>query len=274
MKSLSGCRPVEKSKIEEKLRRSDDRLLKRPNSDYQQGKSWLENATGEHERIAFRAIISNRQVLKNQLVIHGDTLEEDREPLFQCPNKALPRKAEEYGVALSLLLCSSKRILFIDPYFDPTKLRFRKVLESLLSSAIFTCRREKDCRLELHTSIERFFRKGEERKLDEEQKTAKHLIYECQHKLPGIIPLGHSLQLYIWKEKSGGEEIHNRYVLTEKIGVLFGAGLDEAENNPSATDDLNRLSNDQYSRRWQQYAGDNPAFELVGEPIAIAGKKG
>jgi hypothetical protein len=271
--SLSGCRPVEKNKIEEKLRRIDNRLLKRPNSSYQGGKIWFENALVEHGRIAFRAIISNHQNPNDPKIIHGDTLEEDTEPLFQSPDKVLSRRAEEYGIALSLLLCSSKRILFVDPYFDPTKRRFRKVLESLLTSALFPCRRETICRLELHTSIERFFRRGEERKSEEEEKTAANLVYECQRKLPEIIPAGYSLFLYIRKEKSGGDEFHNRYVLTEKIGVAFGTGLDEAENNPKATDDLHRLSNEQYSFRWQQYAGENPAFEPVGQTIEIIGVK-
>jgi hypothetical protein len=57
--------------------------------------------------------------------------------------------------------------------------------------------------------------------------------------------------------------------LTDVGGVLFAAGLDEGDHG--ATDDLHLLDREQYEARWQQYAGDAPAFDRPDPPIEIHG---
>jgi hypothetical protein len=309
--ALSGCGEVEIKRIVERLKQIDDRLVKRPNSEYDGNKSWLENAVDEHGRLAFRAIISREHITQSKKVINhvtlseakgldssppaaaqndnecnqfkapsnnynlqnlpyildGDNLDEN-EPLWQSPNRVVNRKAKEYTAALDLLLLSSKEIKFIDPYFDPQKLRFRGVLEEMLNYCYFNHRREKEFKPELHISTKRAYKKPEF-----EQSFIEHLIKECKEKLPKCIPADVNLVLFIWKERPGGEMLHNRYVLTEKGGVIFGSGLDECDGDSEATDDLNRLSKEQYSDRWKQYSIGSSAFDLIGGPIEIVGTK-
>lgn len=62
-------------------------------------------------------------------------------------------------------------------------------------------------------------------------------------------------------ERAGSEKFHNRYVLTERGGISLGIGLDTGP--AGQTDDANLLEPDQYIRRWNDYMGVQPSFDLV-----------
>ena len=70
-------------------------------------------------------------------------------------------------------------------------------------------------------------------------------------------------------QRSGGEKLHNRYLLTEIGGVSLGLGLQETlERDHGETDDICRLSSTQHEMRWGQYVSAR-AFDLVADPIEI-----
>jgi hypothetical protein len=75
-----------------------------------------------------------------------------------------------------------------------------------------------------------------------------------------------------WQERPGGKKLHNCNILTDRGGIDFDIDLDEGD--PAQTDDIKLLGKERSKIRWQQYPGDNPAFERVEEPIEIVGKKG
>jgi hypothetical protein len=52
------------------------------------------------------------------------------------------------------------------------------------------------------------------------------------------------------------------------LSVKFGNSFDEGD--PGETDDVALLSKDAYQRRFAEYAGSKPAFDLEGE-IEIVG---
>jgi hypothetical protein len=43
--------------------------------------------------------------------------------------------------------------------------------------------------------------------------------------LQGVIPTGMSIALFGWKEKTGEEDFHDRFLLTDKGGMTIGAGF-------------------------------------------------
>jgi hypothetical protein len=85
---------------------------------------------------------------------------------------------------------------------------------------------------------------------------------ECEQHLPQIIPDGFMLTVCRWKNRNGGERLHNRYILTDVGGVHFGFGLDEGD--PGTTDDIALLSADAYRQRLENYTGPTLAFDLEG----------
>src|SRR5438046_1918701 len=81
-------------------------------------------------------------------------------------------------------------------------------------------------------------------------------------------PPGAVVHIRILSQIAGGEKLHNRYVLTDYGGVVFGVGLDSGE--PGESDEVldpvvahPRAQNWQFTRSPPQYAGWvlDPALE-------------
>lgn len=264
---LTNCRELERKRIEERLTQIGDKIIKRNEAiPFDNNKSWLENSLLEHHRKPFRAILSKNFYENHEFILNGEDIDETVE-LWKAPNEPAPKNAHEITSKLALLLSSSKRILIIDRNFKPNEERFRKVLEFILKLSLD----QDQIITELHTSIERFFYHGDEKTKSEEERVYNNLRYELEKHLPLKIPHGKKLTVFLWKKREQGERIHNRYILTDRWGVAFGDSLDESDNI-FETDDIHRLSEDIYQERWQQYTSENPAFELVDQPIEIIGK--
>jgi len=251
-------------------------------STFPQIEDWLERAETEHRERPFRAIIASDNPNKHKFVVKAnDLIDIDKEHgLWSIPDDLpIPRNAIQIAKTVSPIIKRCQRLLLIDPYFDPNKLRFRKTLEAIL----FEC-----CtsfcnglsKIELHTSIDRFFEpdeKGDNRKIEQEKRVYKNFVRDCNSKLPKIVPEGITLGIVVWKQRENGEKLHNRYILTNIAGVMLGTGIDQAENQESSeSDDFAMLSESQCQTRLNQYStSDSPsAFDLVDdEPIQIAGMK-
>ena len=201
-------------------------------------------------------------------ILVGEDLDESS-LLFRPPAQVVPRQASDYASMLTLLLHTGKRILLVDPHFDPQKPRFRNVIEAIADMVFSPISREKEPQLELHTSIERFGASNEQ----EETRCIRSLLDAMQKHLPRVIPIGGFLRVVIWRKRAGGEKSHNRFVMTDRAGVQFGIGLDESDewresdDDPGETEDIHRLMDDEYTTRWAQYAGSTPAFDLIEELI-------
>lgn len=76
-----------------------------------------------------------------------------------------------------------------------------------------------------------------------------------------------------WRQNQSGEQLHDRYILTNIGGVEFSKGLDDDGNDPVGDRvKVTLLDRDSYNLLWAQYAGPNPAFELAEEPIEVVGR--
>ncbi len=95
------------------------------------------------------------------------------------------------------------------------------------------------------------------------------MIPFCSLRLPNIIPHGMCVRLVRWRQKDGGEKLHNRYILTDKGGVSLGVGLDDG--TPGETDEIKLLDEETYKFRWKQYTSE-PAFDLVDE-VVVEGRR-
>jgi hypothetical protein len=91
--------------------------------------------------------------------------------------------------------------------------------------------------------------------------SADYFKDECARCLPSILPQGMQVRIIRWRQKEGGETLDNRYILTEIGGVSFGVGLDDGADGE--TDEVTLLEDKTYRFRWAQFAGSEPAFELV-----------
>lgn len=213
--SLGECRDIERARIEESLRRIDDRMVPRSDSSYDSKVSWLENAETEHVRSPFRAIIATNNDRRHPSVIAGDLLDDtldygaipadDSRRLWKAGHsRKINRVSTDMADVVDTLIRHSTRVLFVDKYFGPENLRHRIPLMEILSRM----NGRSDIALEVHCSA----------KMD------LHIFKDqCQRHLAKAIPAGLNLKCFRWSN----DDLHNRFILTDKGGVAFLEGLDQ-----------------------------------------------
>lgn len=250
-------------------------MVKRASS-FPEIKNWLERAEAEHAERPFHAIVARQNPRAYDYVITPGTLVVNGHDKWQVPdNSPVPRTATGLVEAVAPVLRVCRQIVFIDPYFDPAKERFLKPMAYFLDVIWNSRYGVGKPQVELHTSIDRFFRKkerGPERDPEEERRVCEKILSDLQEKLSRIIPRGEKMSVFIWKQRELGENLHNRYILTEVCGVLFGTGLDQSDD-PEAmeTDDVVPLYGSLLDSRWKQYKGSPAAFDSVVEPFELVG---
>ena len=259
-KTFSGS-PGEKEqargRIEELIKRLATAMTKRPGLPGD-GPDWFANAEKEHERKSFHAILARDNPHHNTGVIRVDDILEYKAKAWNVPEGAIlvSRTAEEMAKCVAPMLSCATKILFVDPYFRATEERFRKPLAMFLQNV--DTQALKRGAIELHTA--------------DRDKAPSWQVFkqECKDNLPSLLPADVLLTVYRWKNREGGEKLHNRYILTDIGGVSFNTGLDEGDSG--TTDDVSRLGANTYAKRWNDYAGPNFAFDLDGEPFPVEGQ--
>ena len=149
---IEACKEhgTKRTKFVERLRGINSKLIQsgRP---YDGELDWLENAETQHITKPFHAIISISNPRKQLFVLIDDELDETNPLWYVKRGDSIPRAAEDIASCCATLLQISTEILFIDPNFDPTALRWRKPLELLMDDA---CQGKRPVRLELHVGWE------------------------------------------------------------------------------------------------------------------------
>lgn len=259
--AFRGQGEIQRKRMEEVLARLSEVMVARE-APYDGTRSWLENAQAEHARWPFRAVLACTNQHGGRDVITPDGLDED-EPRWVAPTgMPVPRAPIALAAAVAPMLRAASEIIFVDPHFSPTKSRYISTIEAFLKAVFDGRPLPQPRRIEIHHAngdIEpNYFRT------------------QCESQLSPIIPSGVRVRIVRWNERSSGEKLHNRYILTDLGGVTFGIGLDGPEGDAGQTEDLNRLGREQYAVRWRQYAGPNPAFKLEEEfpVIGRLGEKG
>jgi len=239
---------------------------------------WLERAEAEHAERPFYAILATDNPRKRSFVIAANDLIENGHDLWRIPDQnPTTRTPEDIAGTLSSVLQTCRHAILVDPYFNPRKRRFLRTLEAILQSCCGNICGVDKLQVELHTSIDREFNsweRGEDRNTEDDRIEYEKLETACKNLLPDIIPDSIALRIVIWKQRVNGEKLHNRYLLTNLFSVMFGTGSD-ASDNPATneSDDFVLLEEGQHITRYQQYAGNQPAFDMVGAPFKIIGKK-
>ena len=235
-----------------------ERIVRRPDGIWDGEKDWLINAETEHRDRPFHAILARKNPHQNtDMMCEGDVWQ-DKAKRWDAPSTIIVKRyANTMAACVAPMLRCATRVLFVDPYFrantENNEGRFRRPLAEFLRT-IGT--RASQITIELHTAA-----------YDKEW-SWEDFRKECEDHLPDIIPTGTTITVHRWKNSI--ERLHNRYILTDIGGVLFGTGLDEG--GPGTTDDVARLNRNVYIQRFRDYAGPNGAFDLDGEVFVVEGQ--
>lgn len=247
-----------KCRLEELFMHLTEKRVQRNSYDYDGNNSWLENTEKENKRRPFRAILVVENPTRNDHVLQNNLLGDWPDEKWSASRGiTVPRKAEEMAAAISSMLQNSEEVKFIDPYFRPSP-KWLEPLTAFLKNCVESIPSPGGKKIEIHTTC------------DPEKRPSFACFKEECRKMPKDLPKGITITFKVWKQREGGEKLHNRYVLTDIGGVSFGTGLDQGKEGE--TDDITLLNRDQYVRRWQQYASDTPAFDLAAKPFQVTGK--
>ena len=253
--SLENCGEIERKKIEEKLNTLDDRILRRPNSGWDPQLQWLANAEIEHGRKPFHAILARDNPNGQVFVLRGEDVDEGNALWGVQRTEVVPREAAPMAHAIAPLLQVSNVILFVDPHFNPNREEYRTTLREFFTATFERREYPLPGRIEVHLS-------GGDGKPD-----GAYFAEICRRWLPNLIPASVRLGLVRWQQRAGGEELHNRYVLTNLGGIRFGAGLDEGDGGE--TDELEILDGNASKLRFSQYDPAGGTFDLVDQLVVI-----
>lgn len=248
-----SCGDVEKKRIVERLSIIDKRVFSsRSGAAYDPGRSWIDNAEVEHQRLQFRAIIA-AEVTGRPHVLDGADVDDRHDRWRAEPGCLIAKDSPDILVkALRLLLHASKRVVVIDPYFEAEKDEKRRPLVALWGALLRTTR------IEVH--------------LSDKKRTFEYALQRAEEALPKFLPDGMEVELCCWRERDNGPRLHNRYLLTDVGGVKFGDGIEVG--SPGHLDHLSILDESSRLALWSQLFGEPPGFESAGTPRSFRGGAG
>lgn len=244
---------MDRKRMAEIVRKLIESKVQRVGSEWNGALDWLTNAESEHLRKPFHAILARENPRNNETVMReADVLEREAAGWNAPHSMVVRRSAENMAECVAPMLRCATRVLFVDPYFRAKKQRFRAPLAAFLRKV------SPQARLEIHASASYYKAPSEEDFRNESERAL-----QCDSVIPG----GLELKVYRWRNREGGEKMHNRYVLTDIGGVQFGTGLDEGEEG--TTDVVSRLSAEPYEKLYQDYAEPGFSFDPDGEPFPV-----
>lgn len=191
-----------------------------PNTDSE----WCREALASHTYAPLAGIISTRGVADNfreeQLVTSIDRLTNAPWWANRSPSVRLIRNLESYNDNLRLVLQYANSIMFIDRNLDPTKPHYRDFLQLLLTLA----GRHPAPLIEIHRVC--YIGSGPQRQI------MSNDHWESVFKgawARDLISASLSVEVFIW------DDFHDRYIVSDLIGISLPNGFDTTTNPQSLT---------------------------------------
>lgn len=245
---------VDSMRLDELFQLFDQARVRRPGTTYDGERTWLENAEVEYSRHPFAAIIAMANPRSRSEVLLESAVGESTNQLWHRESAATPpRRADDLAKAVRAMLQNCRQLHLIDPHFNTGNPRHQRVLEAFMH-VICSGPHGTSVKVVVHC----------------EQKSSLLHFEDEAAKLAPRIAAGARIQFRRLVRRAGGEKLHNRYLLTDLGGVVFGTGLDDGKENE--TEDINLMSARQYDRRWQQYVAGNE-FKEADTPAPIVGSR-
>ena len=162
------------------------------------------------------------------------------------------KSEKELEKIFSAVVSYAKKLTIIDPYFYPDVYRYKRTLEIIAKN--FGERRNNKTKgsIIIHCKFQIDNYNPWEKKLDKWRSICRHIRSDY----------GHALTICAWKEKQGGIKMHERYLVTNQIGLVVGAGLDV---NDRSTSEFGLKQYNELNDITSPFDKNNPSFDLAYE---------
>ena len=195
-------------------------------------KDWCDEALASHQAEILTGIIST-EAIKNEypqetLVARIDRVLHAPWWAGNKPSVRMHRAMCEYLACLNLLLKSANSVFFIDAHIDPRQRRYNEFLELLRA----TSGRVPAPLLQVHR-VCYFDTQNRQDQMDEAGWKAMFTSW--------VVPLQSArvaAEVFIW------DDFHDRYVISDLIGIQMGNGFDTT-SDPASVTTWNRLGRDE-----------------------------
>lgn len=248
----AGQSEIDRKRIVELLSRAKGSLVRsRRVYDITLG-NWLANALAQHAIEPFHAIIAGENPDNNASILVAANVN-DTQPLFHASHGSIvPRTAIALAEAMRPFLCYGSAIWFVDPFFS--------VLEPAYIETLNACLQIVAASGNLGAQVQIHYREHDKRP------PVQMVEARIPKALGGVIPQGMRISLHGWRQQAGGEDLHARYLLTDRGGLSVESGFSAV--GAQETVDVQLLSNAICQARWNAFAG-NTAFLPDGPVLEI-----
>lgn len=237
--------------IVEALTRVDLKMVRRQHQ-YDPSKTWHKNAIEENKLRPFHAIVSSSRRGQAANLLDGTSIDPSRpHPLWNAPTSTtVRRRAADMALCVEVLLALADEIIFVDPYFTPRQGEKTRPLRAFLSAIANRGNRPMPSKIEYHT-----------RNADTGHDYQSKLDSEIKGSLVG----GSEFKVIRWYET----EMHNRYILTNLGGVMFGHGLDESTNNTADIDTVTLVDEKTCSELMVDYSPTSSKLTWLNDVFTV-----
>lgn len=188
-----------------------------PNDDLE----WLELAREAHNRAPLDAILLTPELLDRSGVNDGILV--DISDALDLPawlgrrrSETIKQREEDYRGLLPKILRHAKRLYLIDPFFRPDRRQWTDTIEicaSLLGQRGFE---PLQGIIEIHTG-------DPSNRRSPADEFAAWDSWKRKHFAPNY---RHTLSVAMWKRFDDGERVHDRFLITDQVGLSIAGGLD------------------------------------------------
>ena len=228
------------------------------------GSQWKQSFVEEHARFPFYGILSNRESTSNTLPLKNLTwLRGEECHLFNCPRQCtVERNSTELANLLKPLLQNAAEIRFVDPCFFAEP-RYKEAYDAYFHLIAQTNGVRSPCIREIQVICS----------VGKRGHSEAYFKQKCKE-LAKIIPDGIKLYIHRISEIPGGQEIHNRYILTDIGGVFLGYGTDPSRSNPKSHDDIAILERKPFIKWREAYKPHSHIFDWSEPPVIVSKQEG
>ena len=252
--AAQSAKDVEYVRIEEALTRIDKVMLIR-DFDYEKGHEWVRNAVEENQKRPFHSIVSTKNHGSATNLLIGDDIDPTDPPVLWIVPTSIHIKREPTPMAncVLALLSQCDEALFIDPYFGPGKKKHTDPLKMFLQAIVSRGTRRMPSRIEYHGG-------------NQDQDTTKYQSDLEQWVKPSL-PAGVTFSVIRWNK----DQMHNRYILTDRGGVMFGQGLDDGRDSAVKHDTVSLLDDNTCDDLMADYSATSQRLTWLNQIFSITG---
>ncbi|WP_260952439.1 hypothetical protein [Campylobacter sp. RM16187] len=212
---------------------------------------WLKIAQNINSIKRINSIFSNKATDYTLTLNHLDSIDLVNEYGYNGSIKRV-KTEKELEKIFSIIVAYAKKVTIIDPYFYLHIPRYKVSLE-IIAKNFGERRNNKICgNIIIHCRFQENEYGNFQTKLKKWQEVC-NFIYS---------KYGHIITIFVWKEKIGNIKMHDRYLITNQVGLLVAAGLDKDDNQES---EFSLKLYEELSNITSPFDRNNPLFDLAFE---------